>query len=485
MKSLRIRLLSTVATLGMLSACNGAATSTVPSAAQVSTRTFGPGQSASGGKIKHIILMIQENRSFNDFFATFPGATGAVNGYYLKKVGNKYVKTAVALTEGGLPAPDINHDSHAYNAACDGKAYVYPKTSCDMDGFNLEGILGNNPAGLAPYQYANPTSIAPYWTMAKSYGLADMMFQTQGSGSFTAHQDFVHADTVYPDTACGGTGPNCTLIDFPTDGENWGCAAPPATTTQLLTFEGAYLINAGPAPCITYPNKTMPDLLDAAGVSWKYYTPPYKNHTNGALWNAMATLSPIYNGPDWKNDVSIPQSNILKDIAGGTLPSMSWVIPTEPDSDHPHGPKAVYDGPEWIASVVNAVGKSSYWDSTAIIVTWDDWGGFFDPVEPAHFDNQGGLGFRVPMLVISPYVKKGTLSHTQYEFGSIVRFVEDNFGLGQMGTPSNPDRDATVTSIADMFKFTIRPRKFVAIPSSLNEVYFLHEPVTYAPVDRE
>jgi phospholipase C len=475
-----------MAILGMLCACNGAATSTVPSAPQrLEARTFGLGQSTSGGKIKHIILMIQENRSFNEFFATFPGATGATTGYYLKKKGKNYVKTAVTLTEAGLPAPDINHDSHAYNLACDGKEFVYPKTSCDMDGFNLEGVLGNNPAGLSPYEYASPASIAPYWTMAQSYGLADMMFQTQGSGSFTAHQDFVHGDTIYPAAACGGTGPNCTLIDFPTDGRNWGCAAPPSTTTQLLTFEGTYLTNEGPAPCLTYPNKTMPDLLDAAGVTWKYYTPPYKTGTNGALWNAMATLSPIYNGPDWKKNVSIPQSNILTDIAGGTLPAMSWVIPTEPDSDHPHGPKEVYNGPEWISSVVNAVGKSSYWDSTAIIVTWDDWGGFFDPVVPAHFDNQGGLGFRVPMLVISPYVKKGTLSHTQYEFASILRFVEDNFALGQMGTPSNPDRDSTVTSISDMFAFTINPRKFKAIPSSLNEAHFLHEPVTYAPVDRE
>jgi phospholipase C len=358
-----------------------------------------------------------------------------------------------------------------------------------MDGFNLEGQDGNNPAGTGAYQYANQSSIAPYWSIAKNYGLADHMFQTQGSGSFTAHQDLVHGDTFYPDSNCpSGSQPTCSLIDFPTQDDNWGCSAKqhfPDTTTQLLTTTGKYLTDKGPFPCLTYADKNMADLLDAAGVSWKYYTPPDKGKTSGALWDAMAAINEIYNGPDWKKNVSIPETTIFTDITKGTLPSVSWVIPTEEDSDHPHGSNVMYHGPQWIASVVNAVGKSTLWDSTAIIVTWDDWGGFYDPVAPAFFDDQGGLGFRVPMLVVSPYTKKGTLSHTQYEFASILKFVEANFNLGQMGTSGYHNDDARATSIANMFDLTMQPRAFVSIPSSLDEYYFEHKPISYAPVDRE
>jgi phospholipase C len=468
-----------------LSACNGAGQS-LPGGPALQGDAHGARPGASSSKIQHVIIMIQENRSFNEFFATFPGATGATSGFYLKQHGKTYVKTPVTLKETTLAALDFNHNSTAYNFDCDGKGYTYPKTSCDMDGFNLEGVNGNNPAMTQPYQYVNPDQIAPYWFIAKNYGLADHLFQTQGSGSFTAHQDLVHGDTFYPDSNCpSGSQPTCSLIDFPTTNGNWGCNAPPDSVTQLLTIQGKYLQNAGPYPCLTYPDKTMADLLDAAGVSWKYYTPPYKSRTNGALWDAMAAIKGVYDGPDWKKNVSIPQSNVLLDIQNGTLPAVSWVIPTQMDSDHPHAFKAMYHGPEWIASVVNAVGKSKLWDSTAIIVTWDDWGGFFDPVPPAFFDDQGGLGFRVPMLVVSPYTKKGTLSHTQYEFASILRFVEENFNLGQMGTPSFPNNDARAASIGDMFSLTMKPRKFVPVPASLDANYFLREPLSYEPLDRE
>jgi phospholipase C len=424
--------------------------------------------------------MVQENRTFNNLFATFPGATGATTGYYLKPVNGKYVKTPITLKESSLPTNDYNHDSKAYNLACDGKD-TYPKTSCVMDGFNLVGINGNNPAGTGPYQYVNPKHIQQYWTLAKQYGLADHMFQTQGSASFTAHQDLIEGGSMIVDPTCGSSEPECSVIDLPDENNNWGCGAKekfPNAATSLLTTAGTFLYNVGPFPCLTYPDKTMADLLDAAGVSWQYYTPPYKGGTAGAEWNGMAAISEVYNGPDWKAHVSIPQTNIFSDITKGALPAVSWVIPTQPDSDHPHLPSSPDTGPEWVASVVNAVGQSSYWDSTAIVVTWDDFGGFFDPVPPAFFDNQGGLGFRVPMLVISPYVKPNTISKTQYEFASILRFVEDNFNLGRMGTASFPNNDVRSPSIADMFDFTIHARKFKQIPTDLKPSYFLHEPAT-------
>jgi phospholipase C len=465
-----------------LQACSGAGAGAPVSPSQVpgNYRVIRPSDSSS--KIQHVIVMVQENRTFNNLFATFPGTTGTTTGYYQK--GPQHVRTAVALKENTLPTFDYNHDSRAYNYGCDGKN-TYPKTSCTMDGFNLEGINGNNPAGLGPYQYVNPTYIQPYWTLAKEYGIADEMFQTQGSASFTAHQDLIEGGSEIVNSNCGSSEPECALIDLPDENNNWGCGAKGTPVTDLITTSGNWLYEKGPFPCLSYPDKTMPDLLDAAGVSWKYYAPKYVGGTAGAEWNAPAALDEVYHGPDWKKNVSMPQTNIFNDITNGTLPSVSWLIPTQVDSDHPHLPTSEDDGPDWVASVVNAVGQSPYWDSTAIIVTWDDFGGFYDPVQPAFFDHQGGLGFRVPMLVISPWVPEHKISHRQYEFASILVFIEDNFGLGRMGTPSFPNNDSRAQTIANMFDFTLKggPRKFKVVPSKLKQSHFMHEKVIYEPID--
>ena len=139
-----------------------------------------------------------------------------------------------------------------------------------------------------------------------------------------------------------------------------------------------------------------------------------------------------------------------------------------------------------MASVVNAVGKSQYWNSCAIIVVWDDWGGFYDHKKPPFFDNWGGLGFRVPMLIVSPYARMtsssqpGYISHTQYEFGSILKFIENVFNLGRLGTT-----DTRANSIGDSFDFSQPPRTFIAIPSSRDRTYFEHQKPSYQPVDSE
>ena len=144
------------------------------------------------------------------------------------------------------------------------------------------------------------------------------------------------------------------------------------------------------------------------------------------------------------------------------------------------------EGPSWVASVVNAIGQSQYWPTTAIVVVWDDWGGFYDHVPPPFFDNYGGLGFRVPMLIVSPYARETSptqpsyVSHTQYEFGSILKFVEDTFALGRLYTS-----DARSQSIVDSFDFTQSPRTFSTIPSQYSARYFQRQPPSYEPVDSE
>ncbi len=243
--------------------------------------------------------------------------------------------------------------------------------------------------------------------------------------------------------------------------------------TSYITSSGGFYFNRGPFPCLSYP--TLKDVLDPKGLSWKYYTPPTIPGAMGYLWNAFDAIRNVRYGPDWTSDVVSPETTIFKDIAANRLPAVSWLIPTNPNSDH----ASLTDyGPSWVASVVNAIGKNAnLWSSTAIIVVWDDWGGYYDHVAPPQLDYQG-LGFRVPMLVISPYAKKGYVSHTQYEFGSIVRFVEDNWNLGRLGAT-----DVRATSIGDTFDFSSSPRAFVPIPAPLRQSFFERQPPSRESVD--
>ncbi|HKU81371.1 MAG TPA: alkaline phosphatase family protein, partial [Candidatus Tumulicola sp.] len=193
----------------------------------------------------------------------------------------------------------------------------------------------------------------------------------------------------------------------------------------------------------------------------------------------FAVIGAVRYGPEWQTNIDIPETNICKDIAGGSLPAFSWVIPDQVDSDHPHSKTQEDDGPDWIASVVNAIGNSQYWDSTAIIILWDDWGGFYDNVSPK-FHASGSLGFRVPALIVSPYVAQGKIAHADFEFGSILKFAEETFGLPSLGTT-----DKRATSIGQVFNFNQAPRSFVSIPTSRSCSYFIHRKPSYLPVDTE
>ncbi len=409
-------------------------------------------------KIAHIVVVIQENRSFDNLFAKFPGADGATKG-------QRHDGRWIALVRGPLASKELNH-MHS--------GFVTEYDDGKMDGFDQIGFGstgGRGPAGTYPYRYVNPDQIAPYWTMAKRYALADHMFQTQGSGSFTAHQDLIAGGTAIDRSA--------SLIDSPSDGP-WGCDAPTGTTTSLITVKGQYRFNKGPFPCLTYP--TLKDLLDPAGVSWRYYTPPLlpsgpKKQTSGFLWDAFDAIHNVRYGKDWKNDVVSPETTIFADISANQLKAVSWVIPSASNSDHA-GPND--HGPAWVASIVNAIGTSPMWKSTAIVIVWDDWGGYYDHVAPKQLDYQG-LGFRVPMIVVSPYAKKvGYISHTQYEFGSIVRFIEDNWRLGRLGTT-----DVRAVGLEGMFDFSKPPRAFVPIKASPSASFFERQPPSLDPVDDE
>jgi phospholipase C len=409
--------------------------------------------------IKHVVIVIQENRSFDNFFATFPGADGATRGLMKTPKGDVYVK----LTKDGLNSNNLGHSHSGFVKEFDGGK---------MDGFaevNREVRHGEViPAGTYVYRYVDPKDIVPYWDIAKEYVLADHMFTTQSSSSFTAHQDFIAGGTPV-----GDEGDN--VIDFPVP-ISWGCNAAPGTVTSLITTKGHEVFGAGPFPCFKY--KTLRDLLDAKGLSWRYFT----NKVPDGLWDAFDAISAVYNGSQWKTNIVVPETKVFDYLDSSELPAVSWVIPDAPTSDHPSNSHDD-QGPEWIASVVDAVGESPYWDSTVVIVVWDDWGGEYDHVPPPQLDGQG-LGMRVPMLIISAYDKEtsasqpGYISHTQYEDGSLLKFIEQNWHLGSLGTT-----DVRANSIADCFDFSQKPRPFVPIPQSFSRSYWKHYNVSSAPID--
>jgi phospholipase C len=464
----RSRAVALCAAVAVLAGCGG-------SQSPVGSRDaiLRPGSSSS--PIQHVVLVIQENRSFDDFFALFPGADGATRGKMKVKEGSKYVDQWTPLESHTLVMKsDLQHCHASFETSYD---------DGNMDGFNLIhfGVCGQpgKPVGTANYQYVEKDQIQPYWDIARQWVLADHMFQTQGSGSFTAHQDLIRGATDITSSE--------SLVDNPT-GEPWGCDAPRYAKTSLLTSTGKYLRNKGPFPCTDkFPSssfyETLRDLLDAKSVSWKYYVPCFSASDGctpsrqcpqcaGDTLNGFDVIASVRYGPEWGTNFAMPQTKIFGDITGGTLPSVSWVIPGDNESDHPGEP--VDRGPSWVASVVNAIGESSYWDSTAIVIVWDDWGGFYDNAVPQQFDdNLGGLGFRVPCMVVSPYAIAGTsvqggyISHTQYEFGSILRYIEDTFNLGRLGTT-----DVRATSIGNVFDYSQPPRAFTPIGSQYSIQYF-------------
>jgi phospholipase C len=173
-------------------------------------------------------------------------------------------------------------------------------------------------------------------------------------------------------------------------------------------------------------------------------------------------------GPDWKKDIVTPQTRFLSDVKT-QLANVTWITPTCPNSDHPNCGGGF--GPDWVASLVNAIGESKFWNTTAVFVAWDDWGGLYDHV-PAPFENFDSLGFRVPLLAISPYAKKNFVSHVEYETASVLRFAEDQFGLAQMAAADKRANDPAI----DCFDFTQPPRKFVPIKTNHDARFFMSQP---------
>ena len=374
---------------------------------------------------------MQENRSFDNMFNGFPGADTVQTGMYH---GVAVPLKPTPLGNGG----DLDH-SHL--------GWWRDWNHGNMDGFGY----GTN---MLAYSYVNASEVAPYWTLAKNFTLGDRMFQSNTGPSFGAHQYMIAGQS-------GGASEN-------PNGTAWGCGAAPGANVAVVGPNGTDL--PGIFPCFDY--QTMADLLDAKGVTWKYYAPG----TNDGYFiiSAYQAIRHIFFGPDWQNNVISPETTVLTDIASGQLAQVSWIVPTGGNSDHPGAPAL---GPDWVASIVNAIGNSPYWSSTAIFIAWDDWGGWYDHVPPPQVDNMG-LGFRVPVIVVSPYAKHGYISHVTHESGSILHFTEEVFNLPSLGT-----RDAIADDFSDCFDYTQTAAPLRKIQTAHTPAFFLAQKPSGPPDD--
>jgi len=405
------------------------------------------------GKIEHVVYIVQENRSFDNLFQGYPGADTASEG---KLRNGKTVKLVpLSLTAKYI----IDHGSKAMFEACDGTGTLRG-TGCRMDGFNKEKAYFWPVQIKHPqYVYVPHSESAPYFAMAHEWVLADRMFQSQLDESFAAHQYIIAAQAGHS-------------VNLPVT--LWGCYG--GSFDSVPTLKQDRTIGPSESPCFNY--RTLGDELDRAGLSWRFYTSKYNSPSSGqgSYWSGYQAVHHIRHGPDWKKDIITPQTRFLTDVAAGKLANFTWITPVCNDSDHVNCGGGL--GPSWVTALVNAVGNSKFWNTTAIFVQWDDWGGLYDHVPPPHrgFD---GLGFRVPLLVISPYAKRDHVSHVQYETTSVLRFAEDLFGLDQLTVA---DRRAT-SPAKDCFDFSRPPRKFIPIKAPQGEEFFLAQPPDYRPPD--
>jgi phospholipase C len=411
--------------------------------------------STGAGKITHIVYIVQENRSFDNLFQGYPGADTASSGKDSR--GKTIALKPVPLSDQYI----LDHSAAAMFTDCNGTGKL-PGTQCRMNGFNHE-IYGTAPPGIAypMYVYVPQKDSKPYFAMAHEWVLADKTFQSQLDESFAAHQYIIAAQAK-------------ASVDVPFG--PWGCGGGGSDAVQTIQHDrkyGGYIV-----PCYDY--QTLGDEFDATKLSWRFYAGSYGNRSNGdgGEWSGYQAVKHIYSGPDWKNDVITPNWKFITDVRAGKLADFTWITPVCDDSDHVNCGGGY--GPSWVAALVNAVGTSKFWDSTAIFVQWDDWGGLYDHVPPP-FKDYDGLGFRVPLLVISPYAKQNYVSHVQYETTSVLRFAEDLFGLDRL---TAADKRATSPAI-DCFDFSQRPRPFVKIEAPLPAKFFMQKRGEYQAPDYE
>jgi len=338
------------------------------------------------GRIDHIIFLIQENHTFDNYFGTYPGANGFPAGLMVPtQLGGPPVLAPFHFTKPLLH--DMSHDWEILQQAMNGGR---------MDNFvaaeKSEDTMG----------YYNRSDIPNYWLYASHFLLLDNFFSSEACPSLPNH-----------------------LYSVAGQAEN-------------------ILNNLGGPPEGGFDFPDISQELQEAQVTWKYYD-GQANPQNFSLWNPLPGFQSFMNDTEMKKHL-VYSSEYFQDLRNGTLPAVSWIIPNDEESEHP--PQIVQLGMWYVTNFVNALMNSPYWNNTLLVITWDDYGGFYDHVFPPQVDSYG-YGPRVPTLLISPYVSAGAIDHTLYDFTSVLRYIEDKYGLAPLC-----DRDQEANSIGLSLKIT-------------------------------
>jgi phospholipase C len=370
--------------------------------------------------LQHFVFIVKENHSFDNYFGAFPGVDGATSG----KMSTGQVINLLPM--GDLVPHALGHSTEDAIVGTD---------SGKMDDFDLL-TQGNVNGELLAYRQFDQEGIPNYWAYAKTFALGDHMFSSYHGPSFPAHLYTIAASNI-----------RALEVPFnPFKGANyWGCDAPATLGARTLDESGDLDFVF---PC--YDVHTLADSLESAGLTWKYYAPGPTE--DGYVFSSYDAIDHIRNSDLWTEHV-VPLSQFLTDAQNGTLPNVSWIV-TGTGSEH--FPHSICVGENFSVQYVNAVMQGPDWNSTAIFITWDDFGGFYDHVPPPRVDGFG-LGPRVPLLIISPYAIPGYISHTQYEFSSVLKTIEERFNLPYLTTWDPQARDADANDMYDSFNFNQKP----------------------------
>jgi phospholipase C len=462
----------------VIAVCSALFLSTALSAAVMRPATT-PVRAASPA-FKHVIVIVQENRTPDNLFQGLchpPYGSATSCGTGPKQYDIQTSSWVDKFAPGGVIQPhavtlahtdDLDHSHAGWLRQCDLKPGT-PRT-CLMDG--RSGC--KTCAADAQWHYVSYTNgiLKPYLELATQYGWANAMFQTNQGPSYPAHQ-FLFGGTSAPNDSDDDAGLFVSENLVGTGGvggfnKTAGCAAPASTKTFVIAPGGK---ESTLYPC--FEHRTLVDLFDSS-VTWKYYAP-----APGTIWTAPNSIKHLClptapggacSGPIWNNHLDFDPHDVLSDIASCNLRSVSWVIPAARYSDHA-GLKSGNGGPAWVASIVNAVGNSTkcdggkgYWEDTAIFITWDDWGGWYDHVPPTFLAPPQGdyqYGFRVPLLVVSAYTPRGYINSVHHDFGSILRFIEHNYSINEGALNFADSRSQS--NLTGFFDLSKPPRAFTAI----------------------
>ena len=455
-------------------------------------------------KIKHVIVIQQENRSFDSYFGTYPGAEGIPSGVCVPD------PSGGTCTKPYVDHADVNG----------GGPHGQTNASADIDGGKMDGFVGqamkakkgcadpNNPACANSATsdvmgYHTGSDIPNYWTYAKDFVLQDHMFEPNASWSLPSHLFLVSEWSAH-----------CTQQDNPASCTNAlqspgtppkGAkkakkkakkkASPPTTAATTSTPTSPPAV-ATPAPAASpaaapkdpiYAWTDLTYLLHKQKVSWGYYVsngtqpdcqndsavscaPVKQNAKTPGIWNPLPYFDTVRDDGQLSNVQSV--DNFTSAAKTGKLPAVSWVVPSGSDSEHP--PSPVSYGQSYVTGLINAVMSGPDWSSSAIFLAWDDWGGFYDHVAPPTVD-QNGYGLRVPGILISPYARRGTVDHQTLSFDAYDKFIEDDFLGGQRIDPRTDGRpdprpdvrenQAILGNLDSEFDFNQKPLPPVSLPA--------------------